>query len=80
MNLIEQMLNIQEHGNKGGQMNLESVRKEMLDNYRGKKDKEKQRKENETLIRKLLYDVIKASGNAVIKQALNDLMEDFNKK
>lgn len=28
---------------------------------------------------KLLYDMIKTSGSAVINQAVNDLIKDFNK-
>ena len=80
MNLIEQIMNTQEYGMKGGQMNLDSVRKEMLYHYRDKKNKEKQKKENEQMIMKLLYDVIKASGSAVINKAVDDLIRDFNKK
>lgn len=79
MNLIEQIMNTQEYGIKGGQMNLDRVRKEMLDHYRGKQEKEKQKKENEQMIKKLLYDVVRASGSAVINQAIEDLIKDFNK-
>lgn len=79
MNLIEQLVNTQQYGIKGGQMNLDRVREEILDHYRGKQEKEKQKKENEQIIMKLLYDMIKASGSAVINQAVNDLIKDFNK-
>lgn len=72
-------MNTQEYGIKGGQMNLDRVREEILDHYRGKQEKEKQKKENEQIIMKLLYDMIKASGSAVINQAVNDLIKDFNK-
>jgi len=41
MNLIEQILNTQENGIKGGQANLETVRQEIMDEYRGRKDKKK---------------------------------------
>lgn len=41
MNLIEQIMNTQEYGIKGGQMNLDSIREEILDHYRGKQEKEK---------------------------------------
>lgn len=79
MNLIEQIVNTQQYGIKGGQMNLDRVREEILDHYRGKQEKEKQKKENEQIIMKLLYDMIKTSGSAVINQAVNDLIKDFNK-
>ena len=39
MNLIQQSLNIQEYGAKGGQMNLEQVRGEILKDYSEKQKK-----------------------------------------
>ncbi len=79
MTLIEQMLNIQEYGNKGGRMNLEQARADILNHHQEKKKNKQQRKENELLIEKIIFDVIKASGNAIVKQAIEDLMQDFNK-
>ena len=79
MNLIEQILNTQENGIKGGQANLETVRQEIMDEYRGRKDKKKQKQENELMIKKLFYDIVRASGDAVIRQAIDDLIRDFNK-
>lgn len=73
MNLIEQMLNIQQYGDKGGQMNLEAVRKEILEH----RDAQSARKENEEVIKKIFYDVVKVQGDAVIKKAIADLMRDF---
>ena len=79
MNLIEQILNTQENGIRGGQANLETVRQEIMDEYRGRKDKKKQKQENELMIKKLFYDIVRASGDAVIRQAIDDLIRDFNK-
>lgn len=31
------------------------------------------------MIKKLIYDVVRASGSAVINQAIEDLIKDFNK-
>lgn len=54
-------------------MNLEAVRKEILEH----RDAQSARKENEELIKKILYDVVKVQGDAVIKKAIADLMRDF---
>ena len=80
MTLIEQILNIQEYGDKGGRMNLEQARADILNHHKEKKKNKQQKKEDELFIKKLFFDVIKASGNAVIKQAIEELMQDFNKK
>ena len=79
MTLFEQMLNIQEYGDKGGQMNLERVRKEIYDHDAEKKKKKKEREETQTFIEKLILDVFKASGKAVIQQAIDELIDDFNR-
>lgn len=79
MTLIEQVLNIQEYGDKGGRKNLEQARADILNHHQEKKKGRKKKQEDEDIIRKLFYDVIKASGDAVIKQAVEDLIKDFNK-
>ncbi len=79
MNLIEQTLNILQNGDKGGQMNLEQVRGEILKHHSEEKKKKAQQKENEELIKKLFFDVVKVSGSAAVKQAIDELIADFNK-
>lgn len=79
MNLIEQILNIENYGDKGGQMNLEQVRGEILSRRHEAQKQKAQQKENEELIKKLFFDVVKVSGSAAIKQAVEELIADFNK-
>lgn len=79
MNLIQQSLNIQEYGAKGGQMNLEQVRGEILKDYSEKQKKKEQKKENEELIKKLFFDVVKVSGSAAVEQAIKEMIADLNK-
>ena len=56
-------------------MNLAAAEQEILEH----KDARKERARNEELIKKLLYDVIKVQGDAVIKKAVSDLTRDFEK-
>ena len=79
MTLIEQMLNIQEYGDKGGQMNLQRVRQELIDHNQEKKKKKTEQQEIMTLIERVFIDTVKASGKAVVKQAIDGLFDDFNK-
>ncbi len=79
MTLIEQMLNVQEYGDKGGLINLERARKEILDHHADQKRKKKEREETTTLIEKVIFDVFKATGKVVIQQAIDELIDDFNK-
>ena len=60
-------------------MNLTGTRRDMIDNYKGKKDKQRQSKENYSMIEKIILDVIKTTGDAVLRKALDDLMSDFEK-
>lgn len=60
-------------------MNLKATRSDILGKERNKKNKKNQKKENELFIEKVLYDFVKASGEAIIQKALDDLMRDFEK-
>ncbi len=80
MNLIEQMINTQQNKDNGAIMNLLGTRQGMIANYRDRKDKKKQRKEQESIIEQILFDVIRASGDAIIRKALDDLMNDIEKE
>lgn len=78
LTLFEQMLNIQNYGDEGGRMNLERVRQEIYEHDAEKKRKKKEREETQTFIEKLIFDVVKASGRAVIQQAINEVIDEFN--
>ena len=78
MTLFEQMLNIQQYGDKGGQMNLEQVRKEIYDHHNEKTRKKKEKEETMTLIERVLLDVFKATGKAVIQQAIDEVIGELN--
>lgn len=75
---MEQMLNVQQYGNKGGQMNLERVRKEIYDHHNEEKKKKKDKEETMTLIEKVFFDVFKATSRAVIQQAIDEVVAEFN--
>ena len=78
MTLIEQMLNVQEYGDRGGQMNLERVRKEILDHDADQKRKKKEKEETMTLIERVVLDMFKATSRAVIQQAIDEIIGEFN--
>ena len=73
MNLAEQYQNIQQYGDKGGMMNLAAAEKEILEH----RDARKERAQNEELIKKLFYEVVKVQGDKVIQRAIADLLRNF---
>lgn len=73
MNLAEQYQNIQRYGDQGGIMNLEAAEKDIIEH----RDARKERAQNEELIKKLLYEVVKVQGDKVIQKAIADLLRDF---
>lgn len=48
-------------------MNIERVRKEIYDHHQEQKKKKKDKEETMTLIEKVVFDMIKATGSAVIR-------------
>lgn len=54
-------------------MNLEAAEKDIIEH----RDTRKERAQNEELIKKLLYEVVKVQGDRVIQKAIADLMRDF---
>ena len=72
------MLNIQQYGDKGGLMNLERARQEILDHYADQEKKKKDKEETMTLIERVVIDMFKTTGSAVIRQALDDIIDSFN--
>lgn len=54
-------------------MNLEAAEKDIIEH----RDARKERAQNEELIKKLLYEVVKVQGDRVIQKAIADLMRDF---
>ena len=78
MTLFEQMLNIQNYGDKGGQMNLEQVRREIYDHHNEKEKKKKEKEETMTLIERVVLDMFKATSRAVIQQAIDEVIGEFN--
>ena len=73
------MLNIQEYGSRGGQINLQRVSDEIYTRSQDQKKKKKEKEETTTFIEKLIIDMFKATGSAVVKQAIDELLDDFNK-
>ena len=60
-------------------MNLESVRKEIIDHHKEREKKKKEKEETITFIERVMLDLFKSSGKAVIQQAIDELILDFNK-
>lgn len=80
MTLIEQQKNIQKYGDEGGIMNIEQARREILEHTRHEQENKEQKRQDEELIKKLLFDVVKVSGDKVVQQAIQELIQDFNKR
>ena len=79
MTLFEQMANIQEYGSKGGMMNLNRVRQDILDHHNENKKKKKSDEETMTFIERVVLDLFKSTSRAVIQQALDEVIGEFNK-
>ena len=60
-------------------MNLERVRKEILDHDADQKRKKKEKEETMTFIERVILDMFKATSKAVIQQAINEVVDGFNK-
>ena len=78
MTIFEQMLNIQEYGDKGGKMNYKRVRDEMNTRSQDQKKKKKDQEDTMTFIEKFVIDMFKATGKAVLQQAIDELLDGFN--
>ena len=72
------MLNVQEYGDKGGLMNLERAKQEIIDHHANQKKKKKDNEETMTLIERVVLDMLKATESAVIRQALDEIIDSFN--
>ena len=78
MTVFEQMLNVQEYGEKGGLMNLQIVRQEAKDHQDSKNKKKKEKEEEMTLLERMFFDFVKSSGTAVINQVMNEIFNGLN--
>jgi hypothetical protein len=47
-------------------MNIEQARREILEHTRHEQENKEQKRQNEELVKKLLFDVVKVSGDKVV--------------
>lgn len=78
LTLFEQWQNIQDYGDRGGYINLSRVSNEIWEHHRDKEKKKKEKKETMTFIEKMVIDMITATGSAVVRKAIDDLIDGFN--